>query len=67
MVATQESINRFCSVVEIKLSFFLKGHLRGQALSMASFRPRILVLVCVFIIMKSCVPCNVCWFQFVLH
>ena len=26
MVATQESINsRFCSVVEIKLSFFLKG------------------------------------------
>ena len=34
MVATQESINsRFCSVVEIKLSFFLKGgHLRGQAL-----------------------------------
>ena len=34
MVATHESINsRFCSVVEIKLSFFLKGgHLRGQAL-----------------------------------
>ena len=33
MVATQESINsRFCSVVEMKLSFFLKGgHLRGQA------------------------------------
>ena len=30
-VATQESINsRFCSVVEIKLSFFLKGgHLRS--------------------------------------
>ena len=34
MVAAQESINsRFCSVVEIKLRFFLKGgHLRGQAL-----------------------------------
>ena len=33
MVATQESINsRLCSVVEIKLSFFLKGgHLQGQA------------------------------------
>ena len=34
MVTTQESINsKFCSVVEIKLIFFLKGgHLPGQAL-----------------------------------
>ena len=32
MVATQESVNsRFCSVVEIKLIFFLKGgHLPGS-------------------------------------
>ena len=38
MVAAQESINsRFCSVVEINLSFFLKGgHLRGQALVVKS-------------------------------